>query len=212
MLRGLERRPFARPARCRRGMRVANPNSGRVGCSEGCFERGTMSQMGSGVEIRAARVGDADSLAEAWREFGRYYADINPNLFRIPDSKGLPAWFESRLEENRGEDRLWLVAERARRVIGFVQARLSPPAEDADRQLMREMAEPILKIDSMMVLEDERGAGVGTALMSAAERWGRDQGATHSVVISYANSPSSIPFYEARMGYERHTVGFLKPL
>jgi hypothetical protein len=46
----------------------------------------------------------------------------------------------------------------------------------------------------------------------AAERWGRDRGATRAIVISYANSPSSVPFYEDRMGYERHTIGFLKPL
>jgi GNAT superfamily N-acetyltransferase len=172
------------------------------------FEHGTMSRMGSGIEIRAARVGDADSLAEAWREFGHYYADIDSDQFRVPDAEGLPAWFESRLEEERGDDTLWLVAERARQVIGFVQAQIWPPAEDADRHLMREMGEPILKVDSIMVLEDERGAGVGTALMSAVERWGHDRGATRAVVISYANSPSSVPFYENRMRYERHTVGF----
>ena len=77
---------------------------------------------------------------------------------------------------------------------------------------MREMAEPILKVDSIMVLEDERGAGVGTALMSAAETWGRDRGATRAVVISYENSPSSVPFYEGRMRYGRHTIGYLKSL
>lgn len=168
--------------------------------------------MPSGIEIRAARVADGDSLADAWRAFGRYYADIDPDQFRVPDSEGLPAWFESRLGEDRGDDTLWLVAERARRVIGFVQAQIWPPAEDADRQLMREMAEPILKVDTIMVLEDERGTGVGTALMSAAETWGRERGATRAVVISYANSPSSVPFYEERMGYERHTIGFLKSL
>ena len=97
-------------------------------------------------------------------------------------------------------------------MVGFVQAQIWPPAEDADRHLMREVSEPILKVDSIMVMADERGAGIGTALMSAAETWGRERGATRAVVISYANSPSSIPFYEERMGYERHTVGFLKPL
>jgi len=74
------------------------------------------------------------------------------------------------------------------------------------------MSEPMLKVDSIMVLEQERGAGVGTALMSATESWGRERGATRAVVISYANSPSSVSFYEARMGYERHTVGFRRAL
>ena len=97
-------------------------------------------------------------------------------------------------------------------VIGFVEAQILPPAEDAHRQLMREMSEPMLKVDSILVLERERGAGVGTALMSATESWGRERGATRAVVISYANSPSSVSFYEARMGYERHTVGFRRAL
>ena len=83
-----------------------------------------MLSMRSGIEIRAARVSDAASLADAWREFGRYYADIDPQRFRVPDADGLPAWFESRLTEDRGDDTLWLVAERAPRVIGFVQARI----------------------------------------------------------------------------------------
>ena len=58
------------------------------------------------LEIRAARVDDADGLADAWRAFGRYYADIDPQLFRVPEAEGLPAWFDSRLREDRGDDTL----------------------------------------------------------------------------------------------------------
>jgi GNAT superfamily N-acetyltransferase len=168
--------------------------------------------MGSSIEIRTARVSDAGDLAEAWQEFGRYYVEIDQDRFRLPQADGLSDWFESRLSEARGDDSLWLVAEKDGRVVGFVQAQIWPPAEDADRQLMRETAEPILKVDSIMVVERERRTGVGTALMRAAERWGRERGATRAVVISFANSPSSIPFYGERMGYTLHTVGYLKPL
>ena len=42
------------------------------------------------------------------------------------------------------------------------------------------MAEPILKVDSITMIEEERGAGIGTALMSAAETWGRDRGASRA--------------------------------
>jgi GNAT superfamily N-acetyltransferase len=168
--------------------------------------------MDGGVVIRSVRLEDARALADAWREFGRYYADIDPQQFRVPEADGLPSWFESRVKDERGDDALWLVAERGERLIGFVEAEIWPPTEDADLHLMRELSEPVLKVGSIMVLEDEPGSGVGTALMSAAERWGRDRGATRAVVISYANSPSSVPFYEHRMGYERHTIGFLKQL
>jgi GNAT superfamily N-acetyltransferase len=168
--------------------------------------------MAGEIGIRAARVDDADGLADAWREFGRYYADIDPERFRVPDEDGLPEWFASKLNDDRGDDTLWLVAERGEQIVGFVQAQVWPPAEDADRHLMRDVSEPILKVDSIMVVEGEREAGVGTQLMSAAERWGKDRGATRAVVISYAHSPSSVPFYEVRMGYERNTIGFFKPL
>ena len=164
------------------------------------------------VAIRAARPEDAEGLAEAWREFGRYYADIDPNEFRVPNEEGLADWFKSGLTEERPDDSLWLVAERDNRVIGFVRAQIWSPAEDAGRQILRETGEPVLKVDSISVRETDRLQGVGSALMSAAENWGRQRGATRAVVISYANSPSSVPFYEDRMGYTRHTIGFLKSL
>ena len=77
---------------------------------------------------------------------------------------------------------------------------------------MREVADPILKVDSLMVLEDERGAGVATALMRAVEDWGIERGATRAVVIASLSSAAAVGFYENRMRYERKTVGFSKPL
>lgn len=168
--------------------------------------------MGGEIQIRGAHVGDAANLADVWVEFGRYYAELDRTQFRIPDAEGLSGWFESRLNEGKDDDMLWLVAERDRKIVGFVEARIWPPAEDANRQLVREVDEPILKVDSIMVVEEARSEGVGTALMKAAEKWGHERGATRSVVISYAHSPTSVPFYEKRMGYERNTIGFSKQL
>ena len=91
--------------------------------------------MGADIEIRPARVGDAVDLASAWQEFGRYYVGLDPDQFRVPEAKDLPAWFESRPSEDRGDDWLWLVAARDGHVIGFVEAQILPPAEDAHRQL-----------------------------------------------------------------------------
>jgi GNAT superfamily N-acetyltransferase len=158
--------------------------------------------------IRAADVRDAVSLAHAWKEFGRYYVEIDAAELRVPDDEGLLEWFESRLRTDEGEDASWLVADHDGEIIGFIQADIWRPAEDADRQLMREVAEPILKVNSLMVLEDERGAGVGTALMNAAEAWGKERGATRAIVIASLSSPAVVGFYENRMRYDRKTVGF----
>lgn len=162
--------------------------------------------------IRAAVDRDTVSLAHAWKEFGRYYAEIDATEFRVPDDEGLPEWFESRLRADEGEDASWLVADRGGDVMGFLQAEIWRPPEDADRQLMREVAEPILKVNSLMVLEEERGAGVGTALMKAAETWAKERGATRAIVIASLSSPAVVGFYENRMKYDRKTVGFSKAL
>jgi GNAT superfamily N-acetyltransferase len=163
-------------------------------------------------EIRAAGAGDSSSLADLWREFGRFYVELDEAEFRIPDDEGLAEWFASRLVKDEDEDASWLVAERKGRVVGFVCARIWRPVDDADRQLMREVAEPILKVDSLMVPEDERGAGVATGLMRAVEDWGIERGATRAIVIASLSSSAAVGFYENRMRYERKTVGFSKPL
>ena len=77
---------------------------------------------------------------------------------------------------------------------------------------MREVAETVLKVDALMVIEDERRTGVGTALMEAMEAWAKERGASQVVVISYAHSPTSVPFYEEGMRYARKTIGFWKQL
>lgn len=78
--------------------------------------------------IRAADVRDAVSLAQAWKEFGRYYAEIDATEFRIPDDESLPEWFASRLGADEGEDASWLVADHDGEVIGFIQAEIWRPA------------------------------------------------------------------------------------
>jgi GNAT superfamily N-acetyltransferase len=77
---------------------------------------------------------------------------------------------------------------------------------------MREVQERTLKIDSLMVLDRERRSGVATALMRAAERWGFDRGASRAVVVASLAHAPAVSFYEARMGYERRSLGFAKPL
>jgi GNAT superfamily N-acetyltransferase len=166
----------------------------------------------AGPLIRDVRIDDAPSLAEALREWGRDYAEIDAEAFRVPDAEGLVEWFEEQLREERDDDVLWLVAERERELIGYIQAQVWRPSKDASRQIMRDASETLLKIDALLVTATARRDGVGTALMEAAEAWGNTRGATQAIVISSAHSPTSVPFYEDRMGYARTTIGFSKRL
>jgi GNAT superfamily N-acetyltransferase len=160
-----------------------------------------------GIVIRPARRGDAPELADCWIEFGHYYADRDPVRFRVPEASGLSEWFEKRIEDSQD---LWLVAERARRVIGFVEAQVWPAEDHPERHLMREAAEPVLKVSSVFVTEQERGHGIGRGLMQAAEAWGQEMGATSVAVVAIADSPSAVPFYTDGMGYQQNSIGFWK--
>ena len=162
--------------------------------------------------VRGVRIDDASDLAEALREWGRDYVELDAEAFRVPDAEGLVGWFEEQLREERDDDVLWLVAERERQLVGSIQAQVWRPSTDADRQIMRDASESLLKVDALMVTATARRDGVGTALMEAAEAWGTARGATRAVVISSAHSPTSVPFYEDRMGYTRATIGFSKRL
>ena len=161
---------------------------------------------------RRATPADADELALLWREFGRYYFELDPEQYQVPKEAGLADWFRGFLEQPDDDDVIWLVSEGAERLIGSIQARIWRPSPDADRQLVREVGEVVLKIDSLVVTEVERRRGIGRDLMSAVEEWGVGRGASQAVVISAADSPTSLPFYESGMGYVRKTIGFWKSL
>lgn len=165
----------------------------------------------AGLIIRDAGREDAADLAEALLEWGHQYAEMDPTAFRVPEADGLAATFEEQLLAEPDDDALWLVAERGEHLVGYIQAQIWRPWQ-GERQIMREASETILKIDALFVSDRERRAGVGTALMNAAEAWGKERGASRAVVISYTHSPTAVPFYEERMRYERMTIGFSKGL
>lgn len=170
-------------------------------------------QLDVAVTLRAATLGDADSLAECWVEFARYYVDQAPDRFRVPAEEGLSEWLASQISAVEAEDdALWLVAERLGSVVGYVRAEISRPAPDAHRQMMREVQDSLLWVHGLFVKGPLRRSGVGTILMDAAADWAKSRGATQGVVISFAGDTPALRFYETRMGYERNTIGFWRQL
>lgn len=164
------------------------------------------------IGIRPARAGDGADIARAWLDAGRTYVAIDPELFRIPDRSGLVESFESDLGSNRTDEDLWLVAESGSEVAGWITARIEAPSGEPRHQLVRRFSAPRLVVDALMVAEAHRRRGVGTALMEAAEAWGRARGARIAVLDTFIDSPMSVQFYEARMGYRRHSIVLFKPL
>lgn len=166
----------------------------------------------TGIVIREIRPGDGPGCARAWRDAGQYYASLVPEVIQVPDARGLAEWFERAIANDRNDDELFLVAESGGHVIGMIEGALRRPSPDARWQLQRDLSRTRLVINALAVVSDHRRHGVGTALMKAAEDWGRRNGAVVAVTDTNLHSPLSVPFYEDRMNYLRQAVILRKPL
>ncbi|HEY7537495.1 MAG TPA: GNAT family N-acetyltransferase [Gaiellaceae bacterium] len=160
--------------------------------------------------IRPARAGDGPALARMHREFASYYLGLEPRDFRMPAEEGLVDYLESLIDADPSE--VELVAEAGGEIVGAVWARVVPQQADGRYQVVPTAEETQLHIDYLVTDEAHRRSGVGTALVAAAEQWGRDRGATVALTVTYAASPLSIPFWQERMGYRTRSVNLVKRL
>lgn len=97
-----------------------------------------------------------------------------------------------------------LVAESDETVVGMVEVRISDPP--SPNSMLR--ADRIASVD-IVVDADQRGQGIGRALMQRAEAWARDQGATSLVLDMLRANEPAVAFYAA-LGYEDHGALLLK--
>jgi len=163
------------------------------------------------VLIRGGRRGDGAAIARIHRENSAYYAALAPELFNLPDERGLAGFLEPRPEDN-SETNLLLVAELDGEVVGVLDAALLEPHEMARFQSPSDLGEVRLFVNAVGVRRDCWRRGVATALVEAAEAWGRERGATVSLCDTWPESPVSGPFWERRMGYARRSVRMRKRL
>ncbi len=165
------------------------------------------------VMIRASRPGDGEGMARVWLSDGAYYAELDPAHFQVPSTEGLVESFESGIvAESTNTDSLQLVAERDGQVAGWLRAHIELPSASAAHQTVRELGWVRLMVDALMVDQPMWRQGIGTALLAAAESWGRDRGAKVVRLYTYPGSTVSVPFYERHMGYERRSILFQKAL
>jgi GNAT superfamily N-acetyltransferase len=164
-----------------------------------------------GLTVRAARSGDGVGISGAWLSAAAYYADLDHEHFQVPRAEGLADSWENQTGQG-SNDSLQLVAELDGQVIGWLAARIERPAPDAAVQLVREHGWTRLVVDALIVHQGQWRQGAGTALLEAAEAWGRTRGAQVARLDTYAHSPVSVPFYEDRMGYQRRSIVFQKRL
>jgi GNAT superfamily N-acetyltransferase len=164
------------------------------------------------VIVRDATEEDAAGIASLSRENGAYYASIAPEHFRIPDEQGFVEFIRNDHEWRARADTIALVAEVDGAVAGYLEASMQPPLDSARWQSQRDVGEARLLINFVGTADAYKRQGVATRLVEAAEEWGRSRGASISICDTFIDSDLSVPFWEQRMGYERRSIIFRKPL
>ncbi|MDP9205660.1 MAG: GNAT family N-acetyltransferase [Gemmatimonadota bacterium] len=145
--------------------------------------------MADSITIRAAVPTDALILSELVAQLG-YPASVS----EIPDRLGAIASFPTAAA--------FVAINRYAEVVGLVTAHLIPSIHDND---------PVAWLTTLVVLEDARGAGIGSSLVQHVERWAVEKGAKRLSVTSGIQRLATHEFYEKR-DYQRTGLRFSKRL
>jgi GNAT superfamily N-acetyltransferase len=137
--------------------------------------------------IRQASTADASSIAPLLGELG-YPAPAD----------ALPA----RLERMAVEGQHVLLAELEGQVVGLATLYLRAVIVDEA---------PFARLAALIVAEESRGTGVGSALVAEAERLAREAGCSKIEVTSGLRRPDAHEFYR-RLGFEEKPRRFVKRL
>jgi GNAT superfamily N-acetyltransferase len=145
--------------------------------------------MVEAVTIRPALPADAPVLSELLAQLG-YPALVSQIPQRLRALSNSPAAAAFVATNRYGE------------VVGLITAHILASIHDDD---------PVAWLTTLVVLEDARGAGIGSALVSHVERWAAEKGARRLSVTSGNHRQATHEFYEKR-DYERTGVRFTKRL
>jgi len=147
-----------------------------------------------GVVIREARLSDLDAVTELEMGVIRFDAQFGTAIMR-PATEALVRQDTHKALTDR-PDWAW-VAERDSRVVGLVN--VQPPEESAWIAVMT-WPGPAAYLQSMFVRPDERGGGLGAALVKRAHDELDARGVSATLLHHAQLNPLSAPFWN-RMGY-----------
>jgi GNAT superfamily N-acetyltransferase len=148
------------------------------------------------VEIRAAGPADVESYLTVasglWNEDAGTH---DPEVMNTdwPAQHGRE-WFAALLDD---PDRVGLFAE--------VDGQLAGGLMGSFPELTPFVRQREARLNSLWVLPEHRGSGVGGRLVEAFLEWARGRGARFAVVTAFAANPAAIRLYE-KHGFGSHTV------
>lgn len=150
-----------------------------------------MPSMPSDVVIRRSSVRDLAEMGELGATLMRTHYDLDPLRFLEPgadDSGGYSSFLASQLDESGAAV---FVAERQRRIVGYVYAAIEPLS-------WKDLRGECGFVHDLLVSDAARGGGIGEALLDTAIEWLREQGMPRVVLGTAAQNDRARRLFERR--------------
>lgn len=158
------------------------------------------------ISVRRASADRLDELEPLWRALYEHHAEV---AGKVPPVRAYPeTWRRRRAQYEQwltADEATLLLAERDGRAVGYAMVR------QGDGPATWELGERGVTIETLSVLATERGAGVGHALMEAAEEYAREVGAELLDVGLVHTNDGARRFYE-REGFRLFYLEMVRDL
>lgn len=160
------------------------------------------------IRIREASNEDVPSIANTFLESAWYHANLDPERYSVPIHEAVSARYQEARQHaaDAEEQRVTLVAEFNRKIVGFIDARLERSPDLMHREMM------YCHIAEIAVSAPYQNQGIGERLLKAAEEWGLRQGATFASLEYHVANTRAAEFYQRRMGYRVAAITAIKRL
>lgn len=147
-----------------------------------------------GITIRDARITDYPAIAALHLESDLFHHEHLPYIYeRTSESHRSEAYVAEQIEE---ESSVFLVAERAGRVVGF-----SYGYRENKGRLPFHRKRTFLVLDNVVVQQEFRGKGIGKILLEDTLARARDLGYDDVMLNVYCFNAAAIALYES-VGFE----------
>ena len=146
------------------------------------------------INIRQVEKEEIKKLADMWYELASMHENIMEGYELAEDPK--QAWIQFLEKGTEKEGMVTFVAEKEGEIVGFVSAvlRRRPPFFSK---------RDIGLILDLFLKEEYRGKGIGTTLVSAAEKWIKNNGVDIAVLTVSPVNEKALNFWE-ELGYDTY--------
>ncbi len=160
--------------------------------------------MTTTARIRRATRDDLDVLGRLGAALMRAHNAYDPERFMAPGAtpeKGYARFLASQLDQ---ADAAIFVADHAGTVAGYVYAGIEPVS-------WKELRDECGYVHDLVVDDDHRGHGMGTALMDAALAWMSERGVPRAVLCTAQRNERGQRLFE-HLGFRRTMIEMTKEL